>query len=150
MFSSSAGDCYEAHVRPRFVVVLCLVAWLVAALELAGTVVDLPLRDGPVALVGRRFGGDLARLLPVVESLALCAGAWGLWNLRPWARVAAMAYLAAVILSFLFLGVGTGHDRPAWSLLWQVTIVPFATFCYMFLYNGRRHFGADARGPQLR
>jgi len=113
-------------------------------------IIDLPLGGGPATLLGRHFGGDSARLLPVAESFALCAGAWGLWKLRPWARIAAMVYLAGVILCFLFLGVGTGRDRAAWSLLWQVTIVPFATFCYMFLYNGRRHCGVDKEAPQLR
>jgi len=137
-------------VRPRFVVVLCLVAWLAAALELTGALVDLPVGGGPAAALGRRFGGDFGRLLGVVESSALCAGAWGLWRLRPWARVTAMAYLAAVVLSFLFFGVGTGRDRATWSLLWQVTIVPFATFCYMFLHNGRRYFGAQEGAPKLR
>jgi hypothetical protein len=56
-----------------------------------------------------------------------------------------MAYLGALILSFLFLGVGEASDRAAWTLVWQITIVPFATFCYMFLHNGRRYFGAENR-----
>jgi hypothetical protein len=150
--SSPASGCYEAGVRPRFVVVLCVAAWLVAALEMLGAVAGTPVAGAHAALLGLRFDGDFGRALRVLESCALCLGAWGLWNLRPWARLAAMGYLAAVILSFLFLGVGTGRDRATWTLLWQITVVPFATFCYMFLHNGARYFGArrgDARpiGP---
>jgi hypothetical protein len=102
------------------------------------------------ALLGFKVGGELGRILRVAEACALCVGAWGLWNLRAWARVAAMGYLALVILSFLFLGVGGGRDRAAWTMLWQITIVPFATFCYMFLHGGRRYFKTASPTPILR
>lgn len=137
-------------MRPRFVVVLCIAAWLAAGLELAGVVTEFRWGGAHAALIGLRFEGPLGRVVRVLESCALCAGAWGLWRLRPWARIAAMGYLALVILSFLFLGVGTGRGRAAWTLLWQVTIVPFATFCYMFLHNGRRHFGNDEQVSRVR
>jgi ABC-type Na+ efflux pump permease subunit len=146
---SPARRCYEAAVRPRFVVVLCIAAWLVALAELLGAVAGVPVDGVPAALLGLRFGGSLGRLLRVLEACALCLGAWGLWNLRSWARTAAMVYLAAVILSFLFLGAGSGRDRAAWTLVWQITIVPFATFCYMFLHNGRRHFGREKPAPNV-
>lgn len=137
--SSSASGCYEPRVRPRFVVVLCVAAWLIAALELVGVLVADPASRVPFGVLELRLGAAGGLL----ESVALCVGAWGLWTLRPWARVAAMAYLAAVILSFLFWGVGVGSDRAAWTLVWQLTVVPFATFCYMFLHNGRRYFGTE-------
>lgn len=124
--------------------VLCVAAWLVAALEMLGAVARGPVVEAHAALLGLRFDGDFGRVLRVLESCALSIGAWGLWKLRPWARLAAMGYLAAVILSFLFLGVGAGHDRATRTLLWQITVVPFATFCYMFLHNGARYFGARA------
>lgn len=140
--SSPAVGCYEARVRPRFVVVLCVAAWLVAALEMLGALAGAPVAGAHAALLGLRFEGDFGRALCILEASALGVGAWGLWNLRPWARLAAMGYLAAVVLSFLFLGVGTGRERATWTLLWQITVVPFATFCYMFLHNGGRYFAA--------
>jgi hypothetical protein len=140
--SSPAGGCYEAGVRPRFILVLCLAGVLAAVVELLDVIVGDPAARSHAALLGLRFGGNAGRLVRAIEACALGIGAWGLWHLRPWARVGAMSYLAAVILSFLFLGVGTGSDRAAWTLVWQISVVPFATFCYMFLYNGRRYFGA--------
>jgi hypothetical protein len=147
---SPAGRCYEAGVRPRFVVVLCLAGVLAAALEMLDVVAGDPAARSHAALLGLRFSGDAGRLVRAVEACVLCVGAWGLWHLRPWARVGAMSYLAAVILSFLFLGVGTGSDRAAWTLLWQVSVVPFATFGYMFLHNGGRYFGAGNGAASVR
>lgn len=143
VFSSWAGGCYETPVRPRFVVALCAAGVILAAIGMWSAIAGETPAHGPTAQLGLlRFGGDAGRVLRAAESIALCAGAWGLWTLRPWARLAAMGYLAAVILSYLFLGVGAGRDRAAWTLVWQVSIVPFATFCYMFLHNGRRYFAA--------
>ena len=147
---SSSSGCYEAGVRPRFVVVLCIAVWLAAASEMVDVIAGTPSDGFHAALLGPRVGGDFGRVVRAVESCALGVGAWGLWKLRPWARVAAMAYLAAVILSFLFLGVGVGSDRATWTLLWQITIVPFATFCYMFLHNGGRYFAAKNRARDVR
>jgi hypothetical protein len=144
------GRCYERRVRrPRFVVVLCLAGWLAAAVEIIDAIAGDPAAGSRAALLALRLGGgEFGRVVSITEACALCVGAWGLWNLRSWARIAAMAYLAAVILSFLFLGVGSGSDRATWTLVWQITVVPFATFCYMFLHNGRRYFTATEPAPR--
>ena len=136
-------------MRPRFVLILCVAAWLAAAVEMLSAIAGAPSGGFRGALLGLRFGGELGRVIRVVEACALCVGAWGLWNLRPWARVVAMGYLALLILSFLFFGVGAGSDRATWTLVWQITIVPFATFCYMFLHNGRRYFGAESPASRV-
>lgn len=128
-------------------VILCVAGWLAATLEISSVVVGVSSSGWGAALLGFHVPGDLGRALRVVEACALCVGAWGLWYLRAWARVAAMGYLATVIVSFLFLGVGSDSDRATWTMLWQVTIIPFATFCYMFLHGGRRYFSAESPTP---
>ena len=143
------SGCYELRVRPRFVVMLCVACWLAASAEMLDAISGAPSAAFRGALLGLRVGGELGRVVRIVEGCALCIGAWGLWKLRRWARGAAMAYLGAMILSFLFLGVGTDSDRATWTLVWQITIVPFATFSYMFLHNGRRHFEAGTPAPPV-
>jgi hypothetical protein len=107
-------------VRPRFVLILCVAAWLAAAVEMLSAVAGAPSGGFRGALLGLRFEGELGR-----------------------------GYLALLILSFLFFGVGAGSDRATWTLVWQITIVPFATFCYMFLHNGRRYFGAQSPASRV-
>ena len=132
-------------MRPRFVVVLTVVAVLAGLAALA---------DFPQALSGalyrRGFFGTVieglpARAVTLLEPWAYLVTALGLWRLRPWARFTAMAYLAAVVTAFLFVGVAAGEGKRATAvLLWQISVVPFATFCFMFLYNGGRYFNSVA------
>ena len=129
--------------RPRFVIVLCAAATVGAFLRVFDSLSSV---DSMRSVFGVVLQGDSARVLGAVEAILLVAVACGLWALRAWARKAAMAYLAAIVVSFLFFGVTTDADsRAAWTLVWQVSMVPFATFCFMFLYNGERYFGAPAR-----
>jgi hypothetical protein len=144
--SSPSRRCYYTGVRrPRFVVVLCAAALATALLR----VVDV-LRGAEALreIFGTALQGDAARLVAVLEAITLAVGAYGLWRLRPWARIGAMVYLAAVVVSFLFFGApGDTDQRAVRTLFWQVSMVPFATFCFMFLYNGERHFAARPRPP---
>jgi hypothetical protein len=132
-------------VRPRFVVVLAVAAVLAGLTALA----DFPSALGADVyrrgLLGTVIEGTAARAVTLLEPVAYLATAVGLWRLRPWARHAAMAYLALVVVAFLFVGVAAGEDKRATAvLLWQVSVVPFATFCFMFLYNGRRYFSSGS------
>jgi hypothetical protein len=128
-------------VRSRYVGILCLAGTAAAVVRalflLASTEVT---RD----FLGIVLRGPAAVAFTWTEIALLLTGVWGLWRLRPWARIGAMSYLAAVILSFLFFGVASSEgSRAAWTLVWQVSMVPFATFCFMFLYNDRRRFEAS-------
>ena len=118
-------------MRPRFVIVLSVAAALASSASLARL---------PSAL-----GGGLAPAsLIVFEAAAYLVVAVGLWRLRRWARAVTMAYLALVIAHFLFFGVSTSDGGRATAvMLWQLTAIPFATFGFMFLYNGARYFGRD-------
>ena len=132
-------------MRPRFVIVLAAAAVLAAGATLARLPSALGDEPSRRLVFGHDLGGPTAAMLIVLESTAYLVTAVGLWQLRRWARVVAMAYLALVIVSFLFFGVSAGDGRRATAvMLWQLTVVPFATFCFMFLYNGARYFGRDA------
>jgi hypothetical protein len=141
-------------MRPRFVSVLTVTALLAAAASLAESAVNLGATANPRHLLGFEIPTSLAMaigwILAVAEPGAYLATAVGLWRLRPWARVVAMAYLAWVIVSFLFFGVAATDGRRATAvMLWQISVVPFATFCFMFLYNGARYFTATERRVSL-
>ena len=125
-----------------------------AALSALVGLADLPAALGADVyrrgFLGIAIEGRLARTITVLEPVAYLVTALGLWRLRPWARWAAMAYLALVVTTFLFVGVAAGEGKRATAvLLWQVSVVPFATFCFMFLYNGRRYFtpASDGASP---
>ncbi len=138
-------------MRPRFVRVLTVMALVAAAASLA----DLPAAFGatpdPRRLLGIDIPAPLAWTLAIAEPAAYFATAAGLWMLRPWARVVTMAYLAFVIVSFLFFGVAATDGRRATAvMLWQVSVVPFATFCFMFLYDGARYFAKTERRMNAR
>jgi hypothetical protein len=133
-------------MRPRFVRVLTVTALVAAGASLA----NLPTAFGATPDLRRLLGIDiptsLAWILAIAEPGAYIATAVGLWRLRPWARVVTMAYLAFVIVSFLFFGVAATDGRRATAvMLWQVSVVPFATFCFMFLYDGARYFAETER-----
>lgn len=118
---------------------------VLCAAAAAGIVVsfaDLLAAEAPHRrLFGVELSGEVARAAATAEIGLLALGAWGLWNLRSWARSGAMLYLAAVCVRFLFFGVEAGgRSQAVWTLLWQVSMVPFATFGFMFLYNGGRYF----------
>jgi hypothetical protein len=128
-------------VRPRFVIVLAAAA--VAAAIVAAVRWPDVLSDASYArrILGIDLIGMPAKSLALAEPIFFLATAIGLWLLRPWARVAAMGYLAYVIVAFLFFGIGPTDGRRATAvMLWQISVVPFATFCFMFLYNGTRYF----------
>ena len=133
-------------MRPRFVSVLTVTALLAAATSLADLAGAVAATADPPRLLGFEIPTPFAWILAVAEPAAYIATALGLWRLRPWARVVAMAYLAYVIVSFLFFGVAATDGRRATAvMLWQISVVPFATFCFMFLYNGARYFDATER-----
>lgn len=133
-------------MRPRFVSVLTATALLAAAASLADLARAFAATADPPHLLGFEIPTPLAWILAVAEPAAYIATAVGLWRLRPWARAVTMAYLAYVIVSFLFFGVAATDGRRATAvMLWQISVVPFATFCFMFLYNGARYFDATER-----
>lgn len=133
-------------MRPRFVVVLSFAAMLAAVAALSELPVALGAQVYRRALFGAAVDGTAARVVTVIEPLVYVAAAAGLWRRRPWARMLAMAYFALVIASFLFFGVSASDGKRATAvLLWQISVVPFATFCFMFLYNGARYFTDASR-----
>jgi hypothetical protein len=133
-------------MRPRFVSVLTVTALLAAAASLADLAGAFSATPHPPRLFGFEMPTPLAWILAIAEPAAYVATGIGLWRLRPWARFVAMAYLAYVIVSFLFFGVAATDGRKATAMmLWQISVVPFATFCFMFLYNGARYFAATER-----
>ena len=133
-------------MRPRFVRVLTVTALVAAGASLANLPATFGATPDPRRLLGIDIPASLAWILAIVEPGAYIATAVGLWRLRPWARVVTMAYLAFVIASFLFFGVAATDGRRATAvMLWQVSVVPFATFCFMFLYDGGRYFAETER-----
>ena len=124
-------------MRPRYVVVLCAAAVALAAVELA--VALWPGGSPPWrGLAGGHLHGTAARVAAAADAFVCVVLAAGLWQLRAWARLAAMGYLGVLLASFLFFGAG--DDRLSRVMGWQVAVLPFATFCLMYLYNGARHF----------
>jgi hypothetical protein len=132
--------------RPRFILTLCAAAAIAVTWRLVEALAfGNPVREP----FGMTLVGGPALAFTTCEAVALTLGSVGLWRRRLWARTATMAYLAAVIVSFLFFGVASSdQSRAVWTLAWQVSMVPFATFCFMFLYNGRRYFVVEPPGPQ--
>jgi hypothetical protein len=127
--------------RPRFVVALVLAAALLAAYE-AWSALAAPSMAYERFWAGYRMTGAVARAAALAH-LAVCAvAAWGLWHMRRWARLLAMGYLAYLVGSFLFWGLrGAGdHEDPMAVMLWQLFVLPFLTFGFMYLQRGAKHF----------
>ena len=130
-------------MRPRFIVILVAAAVVAALFAIARWPVAWSDALYARRILGFEVVGAPARIATLIEPLLFLAVAVGLWLLRPWARGVTMAYLAYVIVAFLFFGAGPTDGRRATAvMLWQVSVVPFATFCFMFLYNGARFFRA--------
>ena len=126
-------------MRPRFVVLLAVAAAILAVAELVFAISPA----GPVERVwaGRTVYGPAARGASLVNALVCSIGAWGLWRLKSWSRNLAMGYLAFVLVSFLLWGVQAGAEhRLAYTMGWQMFVLPFVVFCLMYLYNGEKYF----------
>jgi hypothetical protein len=126
-------------MRPRFVVFLSVAALAVAVAELAFAIAP----GGPAerAWAGRAVYGLAARGVAGVNALVCLLGAWGLWRLKSWSRSLAMAYLAFVLISFLLWGVNaSAENKLAYTMGWQMFVLPFVVFCLMYLYNGEKYF----------
>jgi hypothetical protein len=134
----------RATSRPRFVVALVLAAIAVALYD-AGTAAFAS-QDYERLWLGQRIGGAPARLV-ALANVALCGvAAWGLWRMRPWARVLAMLYLGYVIGSFLIWGLGgSGGEDLASIMLWQMFVLPLLVFGLMYLQRGGKYFRPPAR-----
>ncbi|MEE8311135.1 MAG: hypothetical protein V3R77_02680 [Candidatus Binatia bacterium] len=131
--------------RPPFIVGLCLATAAVVAAEAVSLVLS-PAGSLATSLLGIQLVGSVAGIVigahVGVQILVGC----GLWLLRPWARLAGMGYLGFLLASFLLWGLGDGHGRePGYVLAWQLCVLPFLTFSFMFLYGGGRYFIGRAR-----
>jgi hypothetical protein len=130
----------DAYARPRFVVALALAATVVGIVELAG-IFGRPLESYEQVWFGYQFYGKSARLAAIPHVVLYLVGAWGLWQLRSWARMGAMAYLAYMLVSFVIWGVRDhASEGVRYVMAWQIFIVPFVTFCFMYLQRGAKHF----------
>ncbi len=139
------SDLYE---RPRFVVALALAAAAVGMVELAGLFAR-PLDSYEQVWFGYQFYGEAARVAAVPHVVLYLAGAWGLWQLRPWARIGAMAYLAYMLASFVIWGVRDhASEGVRYVMVWHIFVVPFVTFCFMYLQRGGRYFGQRSGNKQ--
>ena len=86
--------------KPRFVVALCLLALLMAAVELA-EMLFLPADAYGHVWLGIELSGSFARIAGLLDVAIYMVGAVGLWGLKPWARIAAMVYLLYLLKSHL-------------------------------------------------
>jgi len=126
--------------KPYFVVALCVVAVAVSAYDLF-RLLTVPVDGFESMWLGFVLHGQPARLAAVAHVAVCLVGAWGLWRLRSWARIAAMGYLAYVLASFILWGVRGMHgDGVMVVMAWQMSVLPFATFCFMYLQRGAEHF----------
>lgn len=135
--------------RPPFVVGLCVAAVAVAAIELVYLALA-PSASVVASALGVRLVGRPAQVVVLAHAAVQIAVGCGLWVLRPWARLAAMGYLGYLLASFLLWGLGGGHGRDAWYMLaWQLCVLPFLTFSFMYLYRGGRYFGPRRSRPSV-
>ena len=137
--------------RPPFVVGLCLAAAAMVVAELVLLVLS-PVESVSTFLLGMRLEGGPAGMAILVQAAVQIMIAVGLWLLRPWARLAAMGYLGFLLASFLLWGLGSGHGRePVYVLVWQLCVLPFLTFSFMYLYRGAHYFvAAEPVRPESR
>jgi hypothetical protein len=126
--------------RPRYVVALVSGAAAIAVYQ-----VCLLFDDGTAARIvwpGVFAVGGISRAAALVHASVCSMGAWGLWHLRPWARLLAMGYLGALIASFLVWGLRGGDEDLAAMMAWQMLVLPLLTFGFMYLQRGAQHFRA--------
>lgn len=134
--------------KPRFVVTLCFVAVAVAAAELREMVVSPSAVYGHV-LFGMELSGTPALAAGLVDVAIYIVGAFGLWALKPWARVGAIAYLLYLLSSFVIWGVrDTGGRGVIVIMAWQMFVLPFITFSLMYLQQGASYFGVTPQGRE--
>jgi hypothetical protein len=127
--------------RPRFVIVLSIAAFLVGLVEL-GAFFFRPIESYEQVWFGYQLYAEAARWASIPHVVIYWVGAWGLWRLRPWARIGAMVYLAYLLASFLIWGVRDyGSEGVVYVMGWHAFIVPFAVFCFMYLQRGAKYFG---------
>jgi hypothetical protein len=123
--------------RPGFVVGIALAAAVVAAFELASA---LAVADLERFVLGAWLAGRSARLVSLVHAATCAVTALGLWRMRPWARWLAMGVLGYLIATFLIWGVRGGRADVGDVMLWQMLVLPFLTFGFMYLQRGGRYF----------
>lgn len=111
--------------RPRPDGVVLIAIWyavLAGGAAFAACIVTIPI--GFISLAddmpagGRLLASVLVGLgltMTVLSSVALAATAWGLWNLRPWARLAALL-IAVIHIPFFPMGTAIGVGT-----LWYLT-----------------------------
>ncbi|HYB99985.1 MAG TPA: hypothetical protein VEC57_12710 [Candidatus Limnocylindrales bacterium] len=131
--------------RPRFVAVLATAALGAVAYDLWRLLTASS--AAPVHWLGLDFRGGAAVAAAAARIAVHAVGAWGLWQLRPWGRMAGMIYLGALLASMLFLWrpAGYGASSAGTALLWQISMIPLCTFCLMYLYRGHKDFEARGR-----
>lgn len=128
--------------KPRFVVALCLVAVAIAVAELVELFASSTEDYGHVWF-GIELAGTWARVAGIADIAIYLVGAVGLWLLRPWARLGAMAYLLYLLVSFVIWGVrDAGGHGVLVVMAWQMFVLPFITFSLMYLQRGASDFGA--------
>ena len=126
--------------RPRFVAALCLATLAVVVAEIC-VLVFRPAASLSTSLVGIALEGGGAALAIGAHVIVQIIVGCGLWLLRPWARLAGMVYVGFLLASFLLWGLGGGRGRePVYVLVWQLCVLPFLTFSFMYLYGGARYF----------
>lgn len=134
--------------KPRFVVTLCVVAVAVALAELREMIVSSGAAYGHV-LFGMELSGTPALVVGLIDIGIYMVGAFGLWTLKPWARLAAMAYLLYLLASFVIWGVrDAGGQGVVVVMAWQMFVLPFITFSLMYLQQGASHFGVGPSGGE--
>ena len=125
--------------RPRFVVALVLAALAGVVYQGAATWLGA---DAKTVWPGLVLGGNAGRAAALVHAGVCALIAWGLWRMQAWGRWLGMAYLGALIASFLFWGV-RGHDEDLATIIaWQAFVLPLLTFGFMYLQRGSRYFRA--------
>jgi len=125
--------------RPRFVVALVLGAVAGVVYQAAVTWLEA---DPKTVWPGLVLDGSAGRAVALVHAGVCALSAWGLWRMQAWGRWLGMAYLGALIASFLLWGV-RGHDEDLATIMaWQAFVLPLLTFGFMYLQRGSRYFRA--------
>jgi hypothetical protein len=122
--------------RPGFVVGIVLASFAAFAFETWAAVAGATERF----VLGVWLHGGAARLASLVHAGTCAVAAYGLWRMRPWARLLAMGVLGYLIATFLIWGVRGGRADVGTVMLWQMLVLPFLTFGFMYLQRGARYF----------